>query len=165
MTHTMAVAGSSSRRSSREDRNRYYDLKEKRYLDEYKWEGEEVPRIYDFHRTVNLFTSDEWNDLIKDVKYPIILLSYVGFGGETRVKVEGEMPHYHADNYFLCFVKKGDAREGTKGYFMSKLVKDPSTLTLVDDRIKNCNSAIAAGCQTIQVFSKSDVVKSLSTLA
>ncbi len=145
----------------RKDRNRYYDLESGKYVDEYKWDGEGVPKVFDFHKTVNLFTAEEWNKMISEVYYPIILLSFVGFGSGTRAKVEVEMPTYNASKRFLCFVKKDDARPGTKGHFMSCLVDDPSKLILVDDMIKNCNSARAAGCQAIQVFDPEDVIKSL----
>ena len=146
---------------AREDRTRYLDLSTGNCVDEYRWEGEGVPRVYDFHRTVNLFEAEEWNEMTKELAYPIILLSFVGFAGQTRVKVEANMPKYNAAKHFLCFIKKGNASHGTKGYFMKGLTDDPSQLVLVDDRVKNCNSAKAAGCQTIRVFSKEDVIKSL----
>ena len=80
--------------------------------------------VFDFYKTLSLFTSKECNDLYEKLKskFKIIILSYVGFNTQTRIKAEKELEKYKADYKILCFKRGSEEIKGNKGYFISRLI-------------------------------------------
>lgn len=113
----------------------YYNVKTKTYV-----QGDELNEpnpciIFDLHGVADLFTLQEFIQLVQPLQSKVYLLSYVGSTTNTRLGACQWMedliklaPHVNA---FLCFARKDSPAPGNKGGFIQSL--GSPDVTFLDD--------------------------------
>jgi len=112
--------------------------------------------VLDYHNVTDLFNPEELTEILKNLKIPVIILSYVGSTTITRINTHAEVLDYKLPGW-LCFQKKETADPGSKGHFLGILKEQGFRPILFDDSEDNIMSALAADCDARLITSRDDV--------
>ena len=109
--------------------------------------------VCDLHKVTDLFTYDEFNDIVENFDVPVVILSYIVKKSMTRYHTQPIINNYKSFKSFMCFEKRYTPFPGTKGKFISNILSNTNikNVFLLDDSDKNCISARKAGGKSILI--------------
>ena len=122
--------------------------------------------VCDLHNVTDLFSSEQFNNIIKNFKIPVIILSFLGINTVMRKKTQKMINDYNSDMTFMCFKKAYSNKPGTKGRFISNILSNNKikNVILLDDKEINCLSANKGGGRCLLIPTTTNSSKSIEEI-